>query len=55
MITDIFHSLSIKHSLWLIFFNLHPFYEGSKTLATISKGSKLQQIRMKKIIFYSLQ
>ena len=30
------------------FFNLHPFYEGSETLATITKGSTLQQIRMKK-------
>ena len=32
------------------FFNLHPFYEGSETLATITKGSTLQQIRMKKKI-----
>ena len=30
------------------FFNLHPFYEGSETLATITMGSTLQQIRMKK-------
>ena len=33
------------------FFDLHPFYEGSETLATITKGSTLQQIRMKKKIF----
>ena len=32
------------------FFDLHPFYEGSETLATITKGSTLQQIRMKKKI-----
>ena len=37
------------------FFNLHPFYEGSETLATITKGSTLQQIRMKKKNFYSSQ
>ena len=30
------------------FFNLHPFYEGSETLTTITKGSTLQQIRTKK-------
>ena len=33
------------------FFNLHPFYESSETLATITKGSTLQQIRMTKKIF----
>ena len=32
------------------FFNLQPFYEGSETLATVTKGSTLQQIRMKKKI-----